>query len=143
MLGLVGCDHATKRIAETALRDHPRVLVPGAVELRYAENRDVAFSLLRDVPEGVRTPLIFIGGAAGLALLAGVLWKRRRAPWPELALYGVVLAGALGNLGDRLLRGYVVDFIYVHHWPIFNVADVLLVGGVGLLLLQSRRAAPA
>ena len=37
---------------------------------------------------------------------------------------------------DRLVRGYVVDFIYVHHWPVFNVADICVVAGVALLLLR-------
>ena len=55
--------------------------------------------------------------------------------------YLIILGGAVGNLIDRIRYGYVVDFIYFHirdrfSWPIFNVADILLSVGVGLLLIQ-------
>ncbi len=54
----------------------------------------------------------------------------------------LVLAGAIGNLADRLARGYVVDFIHVHHWPVWNVADAWVVLGVGALMIAAIRAAP-
>lgn len=52
-----------------------------------------------------------------------------------------MISGALGNLIDRIRYGYVIDFIHVHirdvfSWPVFNVADILIVAGIGLLLLQ-------
>lgn len=140
VVGLVGCDHATKHIAQTELRGQPPVtLLSNILDLRYTENRDIGFSLLRAVPERVRKPLIFAGGLAGLTLL-GVFWARRRqrAGWAEHAAYAALLGGALGNLTDRLARGYVVDFVHVRHWPVFNVADVCLVAGVGLLWIASR-----
>ena len=61
--------------------------------------------------------------------------------WSHLAL-GLVVGGALGNIIDRLLRGYVVDFLDVNFWPfrtwpVFNLADASVVVGVGLLLLDS------
>ena len=52
--------------------------------------------------------------------------------------YALLLAGALGNLSDRLFRGYVVDFIHLHHWPIFNVADICIVVGALLFALHAR-----
>jgi len=58
----------------------------------------------------------------------------------RLRLLALVLAGALGNLMDRLMRGYVVDFFYLHHWPVFNVADIWIALGVGLLGLSAMRA---
>lgn len=143
VLGLVGCDHATKWLAVSELRGQPssaRALIPGLLDLRYTENRDVGFSLLRSVPEGVRKPLIFTGVGAGLLVLGALWWQRRSARWPEHVAYSLLLAGGLGNLSDRLLRGYVVDFVYLHYWPVFNMADVFLVIGAGLLLLLSRRA---
>lgn len=49
----------------------------------------------------------------------------------------VVLAGALGNFTDRAWHGYVVDFLHIVHWPVFNVADIYLtVGGIAFLLLS-------
>lgn len=47
----------------------------------------------------------------------------------------MVLSGALGNLTDRVLRGHVIDFLRLHHWPVFNVADVAIGVGASLLLL--------
>lgn len=52
----------------------------------------------------------------------------------------VILAGAVGNYADRVLRGYVVDFLHVTHWPVFNVADVYITVGFALLFLLDRRA---
>ena len=49
------------------------------------------------------------------------------------------MAGAIGNTLDRIRSGYVIDFIHVHHWPIFNVADALIVAGGLLLALGMRK----
>jgi signal peptidase II len=46
-------------------------------------------------------------------------------------------AGAIANVVDRLRRGYVIDFIYLHHWPVFNVADVLIVLGGAWLAFEA------
>jgi signal peptidase II len=46
----------------------------------------------------------------------------------------LILGGALGNTSDRVIRGYVVDFIHVPHWPVFNFADVWVTVGVALVL---------
>lgn len=141
VIGLIGCEHATKHLAETELRGRPPTsLIAKVLDLQYTQNHDVGFSLLRKIPEKTRVPLIFAGGAAGL-LLISLLWRRRRregAAWLEQLAYATILAGALGNLTDRLLRGYVVDFVYLHYWPVFNLADAYLVVGVALVFLSSR-----
>lgn len=143
VMGLVGCDHATKRLAETELRGHPSPsVIANVLELRYTENRDVGFSLLRSVPEHVRKPIIFTLGGAGLGLMALMWFRRRSARWPEHIAFALILGGALGNLSDRIIRGYVVDFIHLHHWPVFNAADVWLVAGAILLVLSQRFAPP-
>jgi signal peptidase II len=139
---LVGCDHATKLAAKSGLEGQsPRQVVRGLVELRYTENTDVAFNLLRAVPERVRGPfLIALGAAAALALLV-LLLRRTRLDVPRVALL-LVTAGAVGNYLDRLFRGYVVDFVHVPHWPVFNVADAYVtVGGIllGLYALKAHR----
>lgn len=58
-----------------------------------------------------------------------------RQPYLKLAL-ALQLGGALGNLVDRVRFGYVVDFLDFHIWPVFNLADVAIVVGVGLLCWQ-------
>lgn len=140
VLLLAGCraDQATKAWAQGSFQERPVTVVPRVLELRYAENRAIAFSMLRGIPEARRTPLIF--GMTSLALLAllSVIWTMRRQSAARLVPLCLILAGALGNLQDRWSRGYVIDFVHVHwgdRWsfPIFNLADSLISVGVCLL----------
>ena len=143
-LSLFGCDHATKLVAEASL-SHGRAVpvVSGLLELRLARNDDTAFSILHslDVP---RTPALLLA-AATLAIVGVVaMWiaSRKRASRAQHIGFALVLAGALGNVVDRALRGYVVDFIHLTRWPVFNVADVSVVAGMVLLGLCALRPAP-
>lgn len=107
------------------------------------ENTDTGFGLLRAVPETIRRPLLTsVQLVSGLAFLA--LGLRRNMRNVMRACLLLVSAGAVGNGLDRLLRGYVVDFLYLHHWPVFNVADIYITAGGILLLIASRhtRAKP-
>jgi signal peptidase II len=131
---LVGCDHATKFAAKAELEGQaPRSLIQGVLGLRYTENTDVAFNLLCSIPERVRAPLLTIMGAAAIVALLGFLLHRRRGlGFARIAIL-LMTAGALGNVLDRVVRGYVVDFVQVPHWPIFNVADIYVTAGAILL----------
>jgi signal peptidase II len=152
LLSLVA-DQITKQWARANLAPEGsgRVIsvIGDAVSFRYAENPGVAFSMLRDLPGG-RFVL------AGLAVLALVLVIRylRATPVNHTRIHaalGLIAGGAIGNLVDRVLHARVVDFVLVDldvwpldPWPVFNVADVVLVVGVGLMILDlvlSRRAA--
>lgn len=137
VVALTGCDLATKQVAHSTLREGgPLRVVAGFFDLRYTENRDVAFSALRVIPASVRRPLILVVNLGVLVLLTGIWWRRRdESTRLEQIALAVMFAGGLGNTADRLLRGFVVDFIHVHRWPIFNVADVLLAVGAGLLVI--------
>jgi signal peptidase II len=136
---LVGCDHVSKHLAQTKLADGTVYPLAGnLIDLRYAENRDIAFNLLRFVPESTRTSLIFVSGALSLLALGACLYVRRGARWPELLALSVLVAGALGNYIERALRGYVIDFLHVRYWPVFNVADIYITVGIFCLLLLSR-----
>jgi signal peptidase II len=139
---LVGCDHVSKDVAKAALEGGPPHPVVGRVlDLRYAENRDMAFGLLRFIPDGVRAVVLLLAGAAALTVLTTLLLRRRGFDLTSAALL-FLLAGATGNYADRLLRGYVVDFIHVPYWPVFNIADAYVAVGAGLLLLFQLRRAP-
>jgi signal peptidase II len=144
---LAGCraDLATKAWAAEELRASPRTLVPHVLELRYAENRAIAFSMLRDIPERTRKPLIFALAGTALAVFAVYAWIRRKQGLLAAIPLALVLAGACGNLIDRFQKGYVVDFVHVHwrdawSFPIFNLADSLISVGMAILLWQSVRA---
>ncbi|HEX6275535.1 MAG TPA: signal peptidase II [Polyangiaceae bacterium] len=134
LLLLVGCDHATKGVAKAELETGgARELIDGLVSLRYVENTDIAFNLLRWVPEAVRFPLLLVTGALAVAALGFLLLRTRGvASLPLLALV-LVTAGAVGNYIDRVFRGYVVDFVHLKHWPVFNVADVYVTVGYAIL----------
>jgi lipoprotein signal peptidase len=85
-----------------------------------------------------------VSAAAAVAIL---VWGMRRSTARErwlMAALGLILGGTLGNLYDRLVFGGVRDFLYFYkiEWPVFNVADCLLVVGAGLLLLQAIFAKP-
>jgi lipoprotein signal peptidase len=70
-------------------------------------------------------------------VFVGARWQKL-AGWSRLGSV-LVLAGGLGNLTDRLLRGYVIDFMHLHAWPVFNVADVAVCVGAPLVVLFSRK----
>jgi len=141
--GLLGCDHATKLAAEHELGAGRVVsVVPNVLELRYAQNHDVAFSALQQVDVPHKGWILIAVMSVVLAFTIG-MWIRHRkgkTNWDMGdAAYAFIVAGALGNVIDRIVRGYVVDFIHLTHWPVFNVADALIVIGlIGLGLSRSR-----
>jgi signal peptidase II len=144
VLCLVGCDHATKTAAKTALGAGRVVpIISGWLDLRYTENFDTAFSLTRSWTGPSKEVTLLLVALATTVTLLFVAWTRRqRASTAEQLAFAFVAAGAFGNLLDRFRRGYVVDFIHLHHWPVFNVADVLVVVGVAVLALTARTRAP-
>jgi signal peptidase II len=130
LLLLVGCDHATKGVAKAELETGGvRELIRGVLSLRYVENTDIAFNLLRGVPEPVRFPLLLVSGAIAIVTLCLLLLRARGMVRVPLFALVLVTAGAIGNYLDRLFRGYVVDFVHLQHWPVFNLADVYITLG--------------
>jgi signal peptidase II len=144
-LMLAGCraDQVSKLWASSAFQDKPAMtLVPKLLEFRYAENRAIAFSMFHQLPDTVRAPLIFTLSGVAMAALMTMIWKLRNQSLGRLIPLALILAGAIGNLLDRLAHGYVVDFVHVHwredwSFPIFNLADSLITVGTILLLLTS------
>lgn len=103
-------------------------LIPGLLHLSRVHNTGSAFGLL-----GGRNP--YLAAIAG-AIALGVGWGLWRGAFPgRWGRIGgaLVLGGALGNLLDRLARGYVVDYIDFRAFPAFNLADAAVVGGALLL----------
>lgn len=134
--GLVGCDHATKHFATTHLQGSaPTELLPGILELLYTENHDMAFGLLDSFTTAEqRYPFLVLVKTLGFIVAVTALIVRfGRSGWVEKLGVTAIAAGALGNLLDRVVRGFVVDFIHISYWPVFNVADIAIVLG-GLCL---------
>ena len=103
-------------------------IVPGWLALAYTCNKGAAFGLLaNETLLFVLVALVVIG-----VIVAYVRFLPANRPWLRLSL-GLQLGGALGNLLDRLRQGYVVDFISVKEWPVFNIADACVVVGVLIL----------
>jgi len=104
-------------------------LIPGVIGLRYAENTGVAFGLLAGQPR--------LLGIFSLILSAAGVWYLHRRPlkkWPMISAM-LMLGGAVGNMIDRFLWGYVVDmveFLFVR-FAIFNLADAALCCGCALM----------
>lgn len=145
---VTGCnsDLVTKHLASEELAPGESVeLVSGYLDLRHTRNDSAAFSLLGQLDPDVRLPLLIAAQSAGALALFALLVAWRRRPLAELLPFPLVLAGALGNVIDRVCHGHVVDFIHFHvrdrfSWPVFNLADVLIAVGVGLILLQAIRS---
>jgi signal peptidase II len=104
--------------------------------LVHMHNTGAAFSMLSGAP-----PLFFI--ALGVAVSVGILWWLRQNPRGQTlfaAALALILGGALGNVIDRATRGYVVDFLDFYwgswHFAAFNVADMAISTGAGLLILD-------
>ena len=134
VLGLVAAvyilDQASKYIVSQSLEIGRSWPADGFFRITHSYNTGSAFGLFN----GQNTPLILVA-LGGIGIL---VWIYRSQPDPSAWLrssLALQLAGALGNLTDRLTIGHVVDFIDVGPWPIFNVADSSLVVGVSLLAL--------
>lgn len=133
---LVIFDQFTKHLAVSHLAGREaRVLIPGVLELRYLENNGAAFSMLQN-----QQWFFYILTAVFLIL---AIWLMRKVPRytavfnPLLWSLAVLCAGAVGNLIDRIVHRYVVDFIYfsIINFPIFNVADIYVTVSVILLIV--------
>ncbi len=129
-------DRVSKAWAVHSLQNRePIVLIPHVLDLSYTTNSGGAFSLLTGAPW-----LFFV---ASIGISAGIVWLAfRQTSRPSAVGLGLILGGALGNLTDRLTRGSgvsgrVVDFIHLHLWPTFNVADSCVVIGAFVVALGS------
>jgi signal peptidase II len=138
-VAVLACDIITKSVIVATLSDRAPVrLLGGLLTLRVSRNPGAAFSI------GTSMTVVFTAIAVGV--VAFILRTSRRIRSLAWAItLGLLLGGATGNLTDRLLRypgplrGYVVDWIQVPHWPVFNLADSSIVcGGVLAVFLAAR-----
>jgi len=136
---LYAVDQLTKWLAVDRLTGQPdKQLVGDLLKLHLTRNSGAAFST------GTGYTVLFALLAAGAAVFVLYLSLRVRSAWWAVA-FGLLLAGICGNLTDRLfrapgvLRGQVVDFLQLPHWPIFNVADICINVAAAMILVQAFR----
>ncbi|MEM1126535.1 MAG: signal peptidase II [Bacteroidota bacterium] len=144
----VAVDQVTKAWAQHALMGMPPTsYLGGVLTLIYAENSGVALSLGATLSPTVRFMLFTVGAALLLVgLLVYVLLQHNMGRSESLA-YALVISGGLGNVIDRLFNnGHVIDFLLMQAGPlstaIFNVADMLILSGVGFLFVVLWRTRP-
>lgn len=133
-LVLISLDLASKSKAAAVLKGNaPIVLIDGVLELRYVQNTGAAFSILENAQW-----LFILVAVAAILIIALVLHRLpgTRHYLPLHILLTLISAGATGNLADRLLLGYVRDFIYFSliDFPVFNVADMYVTVSVAILV---------
>lgn len=113
-------------------------LIDGWLYFAHRKNPGVAFSMLADLPDGWRTPLLSSASFVGVVLFTYIVATTR-----DLVARGaaaMVLAGAIANLGDRLVNGHVTDFVLMRYFPfVFNLADAAITLGGILLALRLMR----
>jgi signal peptidase II len=116
-------------------------VVDGFWEWRLSMNPGSAFGLFSS-QNGARIGLSIVG----IVAVFGMLWMLRKARPDQKILHwalALVTGGAIGNLVDRIYFGVVTDFILwryqTHEWPVFNVADIVLVVGVGLMFIDIQK----
>jgi signal peptidase II len=139
----VGCDRVTKHVASTTLAGTPdRSFFADTVRLVYVENAGGFLSLGADLPVSVRTALFTIGTGLMLVALVGLAYRQRWRGWSLIGL-ALFVAGGASNWIDRVLRGSVIDFMNVGlgglRTGVFNVADVAIMIGVGVILAAEIR----
>ena len=135
LIVLILFDQWTKSLAVAKLMNQePFVIIPKVFQLRYLENRGAAFGMM----QGQKTFFV----CSALAAILIILYVYFKLPWEKrfhpLRTVGVfIAAGAIGNLIDRVVLGYVVDFFYFEliDFPIFNVADIYVTCATIILAL--------
>ena len=133
---LILADQVTKKLAVVYLKQKSSIsLISGVLELQYLENQGMAFGLLKG-----RQLLFILFCIIFCAALIYLFIKIPKTSYyrPLIIISGFLVAGATGNFIDRIVRGYVVDFIYFSliDFPVFNVADIYVVCSCIALILS-------
>jgi signal peptidase II len=142
VLTTIGCDHATKQLANRTLKDGPsHSYLADTLRLDYAENTGAFLSLGEELPDCGRTWILAGGSLLCLAVVAVAMVKYRWTGWARVGAI-LFIAGGVSNLIDRILWGYVIDFMNIGigslRTGIFNVADVALMAGLVLIVFGDR-----
>ncbi|HDT0721495.1 TPA: signal peptidase II [Proteus mirabilis] len=139
-IAVVVLDLGTKQYFMQTFRLYESVAVMPFFNFTYAHNYGAAFSFLADKGGWQRWFFALIALAICIVLVVMMYKNKASAKLSNIA-YALIIGGALGNLSDRLIHGFVIDFLdfYVGdwHWPTFNIADVCICIGAGLIIIES------
>ncbi len=142
-LSIFGLDLWSKSWAKSALIGQQAwTIIEGFFRLRYVQNEGIAFGFFHSLQSDWKKGLLSL---AALLALGIVLHYIRSTPMGERRLFlafGLLVGGILGNFTDRLLNGFVVDFLELHWqdrfiWPTFNLADAAITCGVAIILIDT------
>ena len=117
-------DHLTKWLVVRDIALGQEVPASGPITLHHIENRGAAFGLF----PGLQA--LFLAVAVAVSIYILVVGHRAGTRPITRVSFGAVLGGAAANAVDRFRQGYVVDFVDLHRWPIFNVAEAAIVVGI-------------
>lgn len=140
---IVALDQATKFLVTRFLDLYERVEVLPVLDFTYVRNTGAAFSMLAGASGWQRWFFTVLASGISIALVVWIFRLPRGQRLVAISL-AMILGGALGNLIDRVLHGYVIDFVHAHwgsaYFPAFNVADSAITIGAALLILDAFRA---
>jgi len=129
---LLGFDRLTKWWAANSLAfAQPQPLIGEVIRLTRVHNVGGAFGIF----PGSGELFMAVSGVVAIVLLVLLLTRRVQGVLPRIGM-AVVLAGAVGNLIDRIAFGYVLDFFEIRGFPVFNVADACITVGAGLIMIH-------
>lgn len=143
---IIGLDQFTKSIILREFRLGESIpILTGFFNFTYVQNRGAAFGFLSQADPAFRIPFFILVPLVALSSIAFVFRKLGEKDIKLAVALSLVIAGAIGNLIDRLRLGYVVDFLDFHwkwgyHFPAFNVADSAICIGVGLIMLDMTKS---
>ncbi len=142
---LVTVDQGAKLwVRQNVAPHHASALLPNLLDLTHVQNKGVSFSFLGNLADDIRAPLLIVISVLAMALLAWYWWRQREQldAFSHLA-FQLILAGAAGNLIDRVMYGAVTDFLHFRFYAtsffVNNVADILISAGVIAYLIGMLR----
>jgi signal peptidase II len=146
-LGVVFLDRGSKAWIESRPADYfPHTVIPNFIEIIHSRNPGIAFSFFADASSPTVRYLLILGSVVIIGIFAWLLVASRHLHSPSAAGLSLLLAGAAGNLTDRMVHGAVTDFLQVwlkflpwhifNPWPTFNVADSAVTIGAILIVFD-------
>lgn len=133
------------QLSKSLVRSHMALyqdiaLIPNYLDLTYTRNVGAAFSLFTSLPPWFRAAFLLSLATIAIVVLFVLLIRSKNVTMNSVG-FALILAGASGNLADRIVRGEVIDFVRAHYfglnWPVFNVADSAISIGVVLVIIAA------